>query len=617
MDITRRSLVGTAAGLTACAALGLNAAAAVAATPEGQPIYEGSARGMRGHITVHVTLGGDRIVGIQVVGNTETPRRLSDAAVASMVPAMLEYQTVQVDGVTGATFSSMALANAVSAALEAAGVAERFSGEVSTAAVELPADNECDVLVVGGGLAGCSAAVAASYSDYGVEPSGLRVILVEEQGLTGGSSMLSGGAFRALQPLHDGSNLDKLFEDEYPTYYNEGYPVDKDLAYHVLETSRLNAFQNLQLGHGFLTNPTPMRGFKDPLEYVSLKGKFMCPRPFPTVFTEGVWSFAGYKNMEFMDRMVERAEVEVRLNTEAVELLVENGFVAGAKVETPAGSYDIHAKKVILATGGFSRNPELMATYAPSFVNGVPYSNAGCQGDAVALVEPLGGYVDGFDDCNGPLGPNGIYGGFNDLGYDFDLGINFPIGFGCVVVNSEGRRFVRDSANMPYDEGPTPRTVAMQPEGVAWAVFDSANTEAVQAAEGTVMQANVYRANSVAELAEAMGISAEALEQTIEAYNATQAFGADDTDFGVPNADMVPVAEAPFYAVDVRGTVCITNMGVHVGDRCEVVNADGEVIPNLYVVGEAGYFGHVLNNLGICLATGRLAGDSAREALRG
>ena len=56
MDITRRSLVGTAAGLTACAALGLNAAAAVAATPEGQPIYEGSARGMRGHITVHVTL---------------------------------------------------------------------------------------------------------------------------------------------------------------------------------------------------------------------------------------------------------------------------------------------------------------------------------------------------------------------------------------------------------------------------------------------------------------------------------------------------------------------------------------------------------------------------------
>ena len=130
---------------------------------------------MRGHITVHVALGGDRIAGIQVVGNTETPRRLSDAAVASMVPAMLEYQTVQVDGVTGATFSSMALANAVSAALEAAGVAERFSGEVSTAAVELPADNECDVLVVGGGLAGCSAAVAASYSDYGVEPSGLRV----------------------------------------------------------------------------------------------------------------------------------------------------------------------------------------------------------------------------------------------------------------------------------------------------------------------------------------------------------------------------------------------------------------------------------------------------------
>ena len=614
MELNRRSFVGAAGVAAAAAFAGLNVAAAVAETPEGALIYEGSAPGMRGGMTVHVTIADDRITAIDVVENTETPRRLSDAAIAAMVPAMLEGQTSQVDGVTGATLSSMALMNAVASALEAAGVADRFSAPYSAPA-EAPANDECDVLVVGGGLAGCSAAVAASYDEYGVTRNDLRVVLVEGQGLTGGSSMLAGGAFRALQPLHDGSNLDKLFEDEYPGCFNEGYPLDKNLAYQILETSRVNAFQNLQLGHGFWSNPTPMQGFKDPSEYTSLKGKFMCPRPFPTVFTEGVWSFAGYKNMEFMDRMVEKAEVDVRLNTKAVELLVEDGAVTGVKVETPAGSYDIAARKVILATGGLSRNPELMAAYAPSFVNGLPYSNAGCRGDAAKLVEPLGGYVDGFDDCNGPLGPNAIYGGFNDLGYDFDLGINFPIGFGCVLVNNAGERFIRDSANMPYNEGPTPRTVALQPDGEAWALFDSANAAAVEAAEGTVMQANVHRAESIAELAEAIGVPATALEATVEAYNEVQASGADDPDFEVPNADMVPLAQPPFYAVDTRATVCITNMGVHVGERCEVTDAEGNPIPNLYAAGEAGYFGHVLNNLGICLATGRLAGDSAREAL--
>ena len=249
MDITRRSLVGTAAGLTACAALGLNAAAAVAATPEGQPIYEGSARGMRGHITVHVTLDGDRIADIQVVENTETPAMLSEAAITSVVPAMLEAQTTSVDAVAGATFSSMALMNAVAAALEAAGVAEQFSAPAQAPASDAPADTECDVLVVGSGLAGSNAAVAARYDVYGKQANDLNVILIEEMGITGGSSRLAGGTFGATVPLNDtAAGVERLFEEEFPGMASEEFPISKELARNLSLVSGTNVYENILLG---------------------------------------------------------------------------------------------------------------------------------------------------------------------------------------------------------------------------------------------------------------------------------------------------------------------------------------------------------------------------------
>lgn len=614
MDITRRSLVGTAAGLTACAALGLNAAAAVAATPEGQPIYEGSARGMRGHITVHVTLDGDRIADIQVVENTETPAMFSEAAITSVVPAMLEAQTTSVDAVAGATFSSMALMNAVAAALEAAGVAEQFSAPAQAPASDAPADTECDVLVVGSGLAGSNAAVAARYDVYGKQANDLNVILIEEMGITGGSSRLAGGTFGATVPLNDtAAGVERLFEEEFPGMASEEFPISKELARNLSLVSGTNVYENILLGMPVVAIDGV--GAADDFDY--LVGWFDEPRPNPTVFGEGVWSFASWRIMQFMDERLEALGVDVRMNTKATGLVVENGAVTGVSVTTPAGDYTIRAKKVVLATGGFLQNPQMVAELAPTYVNAVKYCAAGSRGDGIAMAtRDVDAVVDGYDAAGGPIGVNMVWGGWHDLGYDYHAGIAFPAGYKCVIVNVEGNRFMTDSGTLVPNEGSLPRTILAQPEGRAWTIFDSAN-EAAALADASVMQSDIYRADTLAALADLIGVPADALEATIAAYNEMAETGTDDAGFGVPAADMAPVVRPPFYAIPCVATACFDTVGLRLGDACEVVNSAGEAVPNLYAAGEVAYAGGTFSGLCGAFAMGRLAGDAAREALRG
>ena len=203
---------------------------------------------------------------------------LSEAAITSVVPAMLEAQTTSVDAVAGATFSSMALMNAVAAALEAAGVAEQFSAPAQAPASDAPADTECDVLVVGSGLAGSNAAVAARYDVYGKQANDLNVILIEEMGITGGSSRLAGGTFGTTVPLNDtAAGVERLFEEEFPGMASEEFPISKELARNLSLVSGTNVYENILLGMPVAAIDGV--GAADDFDY--LVGWFDEPRPTP------------------------------------------------------------------------------------------------------------------------------------------------------------------------------------------------------------------------------------------------------------------------------------------------------------------------------------------------
>ena len=603
MELTRRNLIGGTALVAGAAALSsLNLSNAVAQTAEGA-IFEGSARGMRGDITVHVTLDGERLVNVQVVRNTESPAKLSQVVVATMPAAMVEAQSVNVDTVNGATISSMALVNAVNAALEAAGVPDLFQGEVPAAELEPVEDAECDILVLGAGHSGCTAAVAARWKEFGVELNDLKVMLVEEQGFIGGTGQLSMGKVGLLLPLNDPANLEKNFEQIYVDWTQPDYPMSRELLHRMVELSGKNVLDMQALG-------MPMyvpRACGNPEDYEELLGWYSPYYIYPPDYRNGNWPYAGVRYREYFDERIYGEQIEVRLNTEAKELVVEDGAVTGVVVEGPAGTYTIHAKKVILATGGFSRNAELMQEYCPELVNTRPWCAAGCNGDGFYMAQAVDAVVDGRNDAGLNYGVDAADGFWGDLGNCFPRGAN------VVMVNNEGKRFIDESL---VAKGGGLRTVVAQPDGEAFSVFD-ANNPAAALVEASERPERVHKADTIEELAELMGVPTDALVKTLEDYNAVQASGDADPEFEVPNESMLPVVQAPFYAVPCYICASWTQCGLRVGDHLEVLNSNNEIVPNLYAVGEMAYTGTYMTCLTGGLVGGRIAAEHARDSILG
>lgn len=603
MDLTRRGFVaGAALGGAAVAGAfsGLNVQNAIAETGAGL-VYQGTARGMRGFITVDVTLDGEKIVDVHVAGNSETPRAISEAAVAVVPRAIVDAQTVNVDGVTGATLSSMAIMSATAQALEAAGVADKFSGEAPAREVEPAQDAECDILVVGSGIGGCSAAIAARWATYGKELNDLKVMMVEECGFVGGTTMCSQGYVFALAPFDDPSHIDEHLYEAYEAWTDPEYPMSTELFRKMMELSGANILDMQKLGMPMYTAdgyaaPT---GFDD---YIAWTHPFLYE---PPDLTCGSWPYGGiiYRDY-FMQRIYDQG-IEVRVDTKATELVLEDGAVTGVQVEGPGGAYTIKAKKVILATGGFCNNAELIAAYLPDYVNARPWCAAGGNGDGLIMAQAAGGVIDGMNYPGLEFGVDLIDGFWGDLGSCF------PRGHKVVLVNNEGKRFMDESLVLE-DKGQS--NISDQPDGQAWTIFDSANT-AAPLAEATGRPERIFKADTIAELADAIGVPADALSATIDAYNAAQASGADDGEFGVANENMSPVATAPFYAVPSIATNSWTFVGLRVGDGMEVLTEAGEPIPNLYAAGEVAYTGKKMGCLSGGLANGRIAGESARDAI--
>lgn len=147
------------------------------------------------HVTVSVTVDANSITDVQIVEVTDHPSTITDAPCRQIPAAILVNQTYNVDGVTGATFTSNAIRNAVRDCLEQAGGSEAFSGAVEKVSLTQGEDVHTDILVVGGGAAGMVAA-AEAYSGNNVdEVSGLKVMLIEKAGFLGGSTSVSGGCF--------------------------------------------------------------------------------------------------------------------------------------------------------------------------------------------------------------------------------------------------------------------------------------------------------------------------------------------------------------------------------------------------------------------------------------
>lgn len=180
--------------LSACGSTGSSVASSTAASATAASgVYEGSSVGMQGTVTVSMTVEDGKITNVELTECHETPS-VASVAMERLPQQMVEHQTTKLDAVTGATLASNAIMRAASAAAEAAGL---DMDQLDANAYSEPAGEDetwdTDVLVVGGGGAGFSAAITAAQG-------GANVILIEKSSFLGGNTLMQGGAYNAVDP---------------------------------------------------------------------------------------------------------------------------------------------------------------------------------------------------------------------------------------------------------------------------------------------------------------------------------------------------------------------------------------------------------------------------------
>jgi len=547
------------------------------------------------HVTVSVTVDEKSIVDVEVVEATDNPKTVAGVAWEQIPAAIEANQTYNVDAVTGATVTSNAIKMAVRDCLEQAGGSAAFSKVIEKPEIVAGEDVQTDVLVIGGGGAGLMAAIEAYIDTDANSRSNLNVMVVEKTAILGGSTGLSGGRryyYADETGAYDDAWLDSVLEKEVAHLQsNNNLPVNKELVRSELKIMKQ------------VNELIPSLGIPGEPE---ANGTWLFDNHVGVTDGEK-WS--GNNFTYFMNGFLPTTEIDVRMNTAATKLITdENGAVIGASVTDKASTYNVYAKKVILACGGFPHDQEMIAKYAPEYVGTLAFAAGGNTGDGIRMATEIGAVTVG-DSMLGYLGSDSSEGIWPDYAFAYCFGTGI-----AMDINVEGERFCNESLspNKRYYE------VLQQPEDMAWGIVDSNNPEA---GEVYVSQSPyVYKADSIEALADMIGVPADKLAETTNAYNAAFDAGHDEA-FGCPVERMDRVDAAPYYAFLLRPVALSSLVGLDVDDECRVVNASGEVIENLYAAGDLVLGGHKLGfytgarGVGTAIYTGSLAGVTAKNDL--
>jgi fumarate reductase flavoprotein subunit len=448
-----------------------------------------------------------------------------------------------------------------------------------------------DVIVVGSGAAGLAAAVAAA-------DAGASVLVVESEKRVGGSSRLSGGHFYAAGTSVQkeagviGDTADAMFE-HYMTLAQS--LVDPAVVRRYCDLSA----PTLEWAIGL--------GVKYPKEALYASGVGSTPRGHPP---EG----EGQEVIDVLDGHRTNKGVDLVLDSRVTSLVTTaEGRVTGVRI----GDDEATCGAVVMATGGFGANPEMIEKYLPRAAATGDWrwyiGAEGARGDGITLGEAVGGVVDGHDRALLLATP----------GFSHDLEVALP-GW-LVMVNQQGRRFCDETTSYTVMAG-----LLSKQGGRAYAVFDEAARAAAkrtprfqaywvdEVLERKAEEGNIFRADTLAGLAAEAGIDAEGLEGTVERYNSDAEAGQDTAFF--KQAEMAPIRTSPFYAVEIRPAIlCWTGTGLRINADTCVINKADKPIRGLYAAGETvgNLHGDVYigggGSYGPCLVFGKLAGENAAK----
>lgn len=537
-------------------------------------IYTASQQGHNGPVELEVSVSEGKIGNITVVSHSETPG-LGDSAMEKLSELMVKNNSVNVDVVTGATFSSNAIINGVKKALTEAGASEQFlnGGEKISAVTKLDkSEYSYDVVVIGAGGAGLSAAVEAAQN-------GASVVVLEKTSQTGGNTLVSGGGLnipgsdiQIANGIED--SVDKFIEDT----LNGGDNInDKELV-SVIANNALDAYN-------WLVNDINVEFMQDRVQQF---GGHSVPRAVIPV---------GNKGTEMIKKLEAKGEglgFDLYTNTKATQLIVdENGSVTGVYAENDGNTIKFNSNKgVILATGGFGANVEMRVKYNPAYNEAykttcVPAST----GDGIIMAEDIGAqlvdmeYIQVYPTCNTQTG---IISYVANSRFD-----------GAILINGDGNRFIDEMGRRDVISN----AITSQKEKFAYLVWGQeietvGNMTKIHEKEYQefVDSGLLHKAETIEELAEFFNIDKDAFVNTINEYNNDIEDGTDDA--LKHGGTLRTIAEGPFYIQKVAPSTHHTMGGIKINKQAQVISTEGQIIPNLYAVGEVTGGVHGTNRLG-------------------
>jgi len=592
--------------------------------------FTGTAKGFGGDVSVTLTLTDGAITGCTAEGKDET-QGVGSEAIAKMPGEIAESGSIAVDGVSGATVTSTAIKEAAAAALTAAGLnPDDYKTAVENNATAEDSTVDADVVVVGAGGAGMTAAITAA-------AEGKNVVILESQSMVGGNSVRATGGMNAGKTVYQDENefgesagVEKTLKTAAEKYAdNETITAlaktvsEQWAAYQANPTGYFDSVELMELdtmiGGKGINDPelveTLCANSADAIDWldehgitlhsVSSFGGASVKRIHRPVDAEGKTLSVGSYMIPLLQENCDKAGVQTLLNTTATELLTDaNGAVVGVKATGSTGeTITVNAKAVVLTTGGFGANLDMVTEYKPELKGFMTTNAAGAQGQGIEMATAVGADTVDMDQIQ--IHPT-VEANTAAL---ITEGLR---GDGAVLINAEGKRFI--------DEVGTRDVVSAaeiaQTGSYSWLVVDQAMVDASSVIQGYIKKGYTVTGQTYEELAKAMGVDEAAFAETMKTWNG-YVEAKNDPDFGRTSFAKA-LDNAPYYAIKVTAGVHHTMGGLKINTNTEVLKADGSVIPGLFAAGEVTGGVHGANRLGGNAVAdftvfGRIAGAAASK----
>ncbi|MDO8671828.1 MAG: FAD-dependent oxidoreductase [Dehalococcoidia bacterium] len=472
-------------------------------------------------------------------------------------------------------------------------------------------DKEADVIVVGYGAAGAAAAIEA-------HDAGASVLILEKMAGPGGNTALTRGAvYGSNTSVQRAHGIQDSVEEmiDYVIGVSGGM-VDEALVRQCCEQSGANIDWLVNLGVVFDTKP-------DILSYEDMPDYAARFPPRARHHRPGKQGRETSGLMRPLRNAVEARGIEVMLKTPMLRLISNPHTREVIGVKTDKGN--IKARKaVVLATGGFGRNPEMVRNYLAAYKGVLNMGASGTTGDGIKAAQALGAGLANM----GVLQPllQGVVSGRVSASGDERV-VRVPMitvhkMASCIIVDKNGKRFGDEFMHYAVLG---PKMATELEDQTCFCIFDQdvkrtygADLLLPAASEGLVREIEggmLITAPTIEELASKLGIDPEALRETLATFNRNAEKGMDPQ-FG-RKMHLVPVKEPPFYAMRYKPTFMQTVGGIKINTRTQVVDVFGNVISRLYATGETtgGHVGQIYPSSGwmlmYCFATGRTAGKVA------